>query len=85
MVSDLRHNDYISQGAMRAALTDLSPAEKTSSAVSMRRSYDQVCITIRHFLDAVLKSDEDARAALNESSSRTVSPPALRVRYRAPR
>lgn len=85
MVSYLRHNEYLSQGATRATLTDANPSEKKSPAADMRHSYNQVCITIRHFLDAVLKSDEGARAALSQLSTRAASSAALKLRYRAPR
>jgi hypothetical protein len=84
-VSNLRHNDYVSQGALRAVLVDSNSTDRKNSALTMRRSYDQVCITIRYFLDAILKLDEDARAALKESSTRTISQPGLTITYRAPR
>jgi hypothetical protein len=84
-VSHVRHNEYISQGAIRAALASPDIAERKSSVTSMRQSYDQVCLTIRHFLDLVLGSDENAQTAFNPSAALATSPSSLKVRYKAPR
>jgi Chlorophyllase enzyme len=81
----LRHSEYISQGAMRAALPYEDVAERKSSTASMRDSYDQVCVTIRRFLDFVLKSDEKAEAVLDQSTALHSSPLPFKLRYKAPR
>ena len=84
-VSHLRHTEYISQGAMRAALPSNDDAGRNSSPSSMRDSYDQVCLTIRRFLDLVLKSDDYAQDVLRPSSALAVPPSSMTVRYKAPR
>lgn len=71
-VEHLRHNEYLSQGAMKSALTSGKAADK------MRAGYDRVCVTTKLFFDYVLKGDEKARIALTGSVA------GVEVRYRAP-
>lgn len=80
----LRHNEYISQGALRAALLDHNVAGQRSSLAKMRSSYDQICLAINRFFDLVLKSDEDVDTLLNQSDP-TSSSSSLKMRYKAPR
>lgn len=55
---DLEHNSFISQGVMSA-----DPATQPDAA-AVRNGYDELCRAVRLFLDAELRDDPEARAAL---------------------
>jgi hypothetical protein len=62
-VSDLEHNDFITQGAARFAFF---PGRKTpqDKAAAIRAGYDRVCLNTRKFFDAYLKGDREAALLL---------------------
>jgi hypothetical protein len=65
-VASLEHNDYLTHGAIRAALLpDKGTDAKKTRA--MRVSYDRVCTHVLAFLDATLKQRTEAQALLRRS------------------
>ncbi|OAI42665.1 hypothetical protein AYO41_00585 [Verrucomicrobia bacterium SCGC AG-212-E04] len=63
-VAALKHNDYLTHGAMGPALLP----EKWPDAKKARRlGYDRVCEHVLYFLDATLKQQAAARASLERS------------------
>ena len=66
-VSDLEHNDFITQGAARFAFL---PGRRIpqAKAAAIRAGYDRVCLHSRKFFDAYLKGDREAEQFLKRSS-----------------
>jgi hypothetical protein len=73
-VAELSHDDFLTHGYLGRTLL------QTADAEAVRRSYEEVCRTIRSFLDASLKADRQAAIAL-EQAARS-SPVA--IRYKPP-
>jgi dienelactone hydrolase len=66
-VSDLEHNDFVTQGAARFAFL---PGRKTppEKAAAIRAGYDRVCLCTRRFFDAYLKGDREAEVFLKQTA-----------------
>jgi dienelactone hydrolase len=73
--AELNHDDFLTHGYLGRVLTQMPNAE------AVRRSYEEVCRTIRAFLDASLKGDAQAVRSLEVSAPG--SP--VSVRYRPAR
>jgi dienelactone hydrolase len=73
--AELSHDDFLTHGYLGRVLMQAPNAE------AVRRSYEEVCRTIRTFLDVSLKGDAQAARALDQSAP---SSPVL-VRYRPAR
>jgi hypothetical protein len=71
-VAGFSHNDFLTHGYVGRALM------QTPDAETVRRSYEEVCRTIRIFLDAWMKSNRDAARLLEQSASS--SPVSIRHR-----
>jgi hypothetical protein len=65
-VSNLEHNDFVTQGAARFAFL---PGRKTSieKASAIRAGYDRVCLYTRKFFDAHLKANREAELFLKRA------------------
>jgi dienelactone hydrolase len=70
--SGVRHDDFLTHGFLGRALM------KKAEADVVRRSYEEICRTIRAFLDASLKGDTSAASFLKRSDSS--SPVSIRYR-----
>jgi hypothetical protein len=64
-VSSLKHNDYLTHGAVGPALM---PEKWPDPKKSRRTSYDRICEHTLHFLDATLRQDPMAKESLQRSA-----------------
>ncbi len=71
-VAGVRHDDFLTHGYLGRSLMDSPNSGK------VRRSYEEVCRTIRRFLDASLKGDTQAARALEQNVP--LSPVSMRYR-----
>lgn len=75
----LRHDDYLTYGAVRRMLSPNSQVEKRAAPL-IRRSYEQVCALTRDFLHAHLQAD----AAALQQRLQAAKGIGLTLQYRAP-
>jgi tetratricopeptide (TPR) repeat protein len=82
-VASLDHDDYLTHGAIRPALT---PEKWTDAkkARALRRSYDRVCEHILQFLNATLKRQARAREFLQKSLRGEGLDERFQLRYKPP-
>jgi dienelactone hydrolase len=71
-VADVHHDDFLTHGYLGRALM------RSPDAEVVRRSYEEVCRTIRTFLDASLKADTQSAHSLEQS----VSTSPVLIRYK---
>jgi pimeloyl-ACP methyl ester carboxylesterase len=82
-VDRLDHDDYLTHGAIRPALTpDVWPDK--GKARALRRSYDRVCEHVLRFLDASLKQRAGAREFLRRSLRGEGLDEGFRLQFRCP-
>ncbi len=62
-ISGFRHNDYLSQGAMRSFVKS-QQAEREQESVQIRKNYSNLCTLTRLFLNWSLQGDGEARNQL---------------------
>lgn len=72
-VSGLSHDDFLTHGYLGRTLRNLSGAHK------VRASYEELCRTIRLFLDASLNADTQAASLLQQPAP--ASPVSIRYRH----
>src|SRR5262249_36612242 len=82
-VASLEHNDYLTHGAIHAALMGTKTADAGKGA-ALRASYDRVCQHILQFLNATLKQQQEAREFLQQSCNAKSGDDQFRLLFRSP-